>query len=117
MTLGAHQTINYDNVVTNIGNAYDKRYGHFVASVPGLYSFSVTAMTFDNSRIELFVVKNNAQLVRVYSNGGYADSASVTVHTHVNVGDHVWVETSEIPGDRVHGENYNCFSGILDDAD
>ena len=117
MTLGAHQTINYDNVVTNIGNAYDKRYGHFVASVPGLYSFSVTAMAFGKTAVDLYIVKNNARLVRVYTNEGYSDFASITVHTHVDVGDHVWVETYDRSGDRLQGGSYNCFSGILDNVD
>ena len=34
--LGPLQTLEYDKVITNIGNAYDSRHGHFTAPVKGI---------------------------------------------------------------------------------
>jgi hypothetical protein len=30
LSLGQHQAVEYDKVITNVGNAYDSRHGHFI---------------------------------------------------------------------------------------
>ena len=118
--LGPHQTVKYNTVVSNIGNRYDARDGHFVAPISGLYSFSLTGMASLTTTIFLGVMKNNVELVRLYTTDGYADSASITAHTHLDVNDHVWVENVNDADAQLHehaGKNYNCFSGILDQTD
>merc|ERR1711971_985753 len=42
--LGQDQTIEFDKVVTNVGNAYDSRHGHFIAPISGYYHFSATIL-------------------------------------------------------------------------
>ena len=113
-TLGAQQTVKYNSVTTNIGNAYDPRDGHFEAPVTGLFSFSLTGMAFQTTAISLGVLKNNAEIGAIYTNVGFADSGSITVHTQLSSGDHVWVENRSGAGARLHNGAYNCFSGILD---
>ncbi|XP_052083614.1 complement C1q-like protein 4 [Mytilus californianus] len=41
-SLGSHQAIEYDEVITNEGNAYDARHGHFIAPMKGMYLISAT---------------------------------------------------------------------------
>ena len=115
--LGQHQAVRYDKVVTNIGSAYDSRDGHFEAPVAGLYSFSLTGMAYYTTQIYLGIMKNNAELVRVFTTDGLADSASIMVHTHLDIGDHVWVENVGGAGSQLHDQYFNCFSGILDNQE
>lgn len=42
ITLGTHQAIEYEKVLTNIGHAYDPNHGHFIAPTKGVYLISVT---------------------------------------------------------------------------
>jgi hypothetical protein len=41
-TLGPHQAVEFDKVMTNVGNAYVSRDGQFTAPVDGLYMISAT---------------------------------------------------------------------------
>ena len=116
-TLGKHQTVKYNQVVTNIGNGYDSRDGHFTAPVAGLYSFSLTGMAYSTNDIYLNIMKNNQFLAQVYSTTGSYDSASETIHIQLDMDDHVWVENGGNAGDRLHVGVYNTFSGILDKTD
>jgi hypothetical protein len=45
LSLGQHQTVEYDKVITNVGNAYDSRHGHFISPVKGVY-----LMSFNNKQ-------------------------------------------------------------------
>ena len=116
-TLGQHQAVRYNDVVTNTGNAYDPRDGHFTVPVAGLYSFSLTGMAYRTTTMILNIMKNNKFLAQIYSTVDLADSASVTIHTHLNMGDHVWVENGGGAGARLHDGQFNTFSGILDKTD
>ena len=71
-------------------------------------------MAYKSTTIYLRIVKNNAELVQLYANDGFADSSSVTAHTELSVGDHVWVENFGPAGSQLHDSSFNCFSGILD---
>ena len=113
-TLGKQQAVKYNQVVTNIGNGYDSRDGHFTAPVAGLYSFSLTGMGYATSLLYLNIMKNNQFLAQIYTTNGDADSASVTIHTHLNVDDHVWIENGSGAGAHLHPGPYNTFSGILE---
>jgi hypothetical protein len=59
--LGAFQNIVFDNVVTNIGNAYNWNHGLFIAPVNGTYVFSFTLMAVGSMTWGHFVV--NRQVV------------------------------------------------------
>ncbi|KAJ8311024.1 hypothetical protein KUTeg_011425 [Tegillarca granosa] len=102
--LGEHQAIEYDNVITNLGNAYDPRHGHFTAPVKGLYLFSVTLMSSYGSNpndLNAELVKNGVQTIPLYATSLDSDSTSATVLLTLNAGDMVWrpldsfVETSD----------------------
>jgi hypothetical protein len=65
VSLGPLQTIEYDNVITNIGNAYETRDGQFSAPVSGVYLISATVYTTGNS-VFTEIVKNGKQLAAMY---------------------------------------------------
>jgi hypothetical protein len=45
INLGQDQPVEFDKVVTNIGNGFDVRHGHFTAPVKGLYFISGSIFT------------------------------------------------------------------------
>ena len=113
VTLGPLQTLEYDKVITNIGNAYDSRHGHFTAPVKGIYMFSATVC----DRVAFLrteMVRNGVQLVAMY--GDDADSASHTIMLLLEQNDMVWVRHSNESTSTAHaGSNryYTSFSGAL----
>jgi hypothetical protein len=111
--LGPLQTLEYDKVITNIGNAYDSRHGHFTAPVKGIYMLSATV--FDNTEsIRTEMVKNGVQLVAMY--GDDYDSASHTIMVSLEQNDMVWVRHFKEGTSTVHAGSdryYTSFSGAL----
>lgn len=65
-TLSGSQTVTYDKVYTNHGNAYDPKSGNFRAPVKGLYFFSATQLAYQGS-LHLTLMKNNNRLGIGYS--------------------------------------------------
>jgi hypothetical protein len=47
LALGEHQIVEYDKVLTNIGNGYDSRHGHFTAPIKAVYLFSCSMMNIE----------------------------------------------------------------------
>ncbi|CAC5398889.1 unnamed protein product [Mytilus coruscus] len=65
--LTIHQTIIFENVQTNEGLGYNSSSGVFIASVSGLYYFSVVIMSHATEDIETEIVKNGIPIVSTYS--------------------------------------------------
>lgn len=66
---GDHQVIVFDNVVTNVGNAYNSHVGIFVAPVNGIYVFSVTLFSPASVSFHANIVKNGQILTWLYLSG------------------------------------------------
>ncbi|KAJ8302192.1 hypothetical protein KUTeg_021179 [Tegillarca granosa] len=114
--LGQHQTIEYDKVITNLGNAYDPRHGHFTAPVKGLYLFSVTLMSsYGSNPNSLYaeLVKNGVTIIPLYATNIDSDSTSATVLLTMNADDMIWVRSNTSPSQTIHGSSYDTFSGLL----
>ena len=45
-SLGADQIIAFENVITNVGDAYNSHAGVFIAPVSGIYVFSTSIMSY-----------------------------------------------------------------------
>lgn len=105
--------IQYDNVVTRIGTAYDPTTGIFTAHVPGLYSFSVSLMGLYTNTVYAMLYKNGVSPVRLYTRGqGTHEVASNTVYFKLSKGDRVWVQGTA--GKKLYAsEPFNVFSGAL----
>jgi hypothetical protein len=107
---GIGQAINFDHVLTNIGNGYNPHAGIFTARVPGVYLFATTVMSFPQHFMRVEMVKDGAELC--FALGETADYAtgSCIATVHLAAGQDVWVKHNA--GDGIHG-TYTTFSGIL----
>ncbi|XP_033737312.1 complement C1q-like protein 4 [Pecten maximus] len=114
LQLGQHQAIEFDQIITNVGNGYDSRRGHFTAPVAGLYSFTSTVLlaSSNNHNMHISIVKNGVIVGLMFSVTEY-DKGTRTVVLSLAVGDMVWVRNNgnELP--NIHGVGYSTFSGFL----
>jgi hypothetical protein len=112
MALASQQTVIFDNVLSNLGNAYHETYGHFTAPVSGTYQFAVSLLTKTpgpNSYYE--VVKNGNQVLsRIYIVKEYY-SSSTTVIAHLDVADVVFVKAASVS--TLDAGYYCVFSGVF----
>ena len=67
--LGLHQNIVFEDVVTNIGNAYDNQHGVFNAPVSGLYIFTTSLMSDHSIEYWAEIVVNGKVIVRLNERG------------------------------------------------
>ncbi|XP_069109618.1 cerebellin-1-like isoform X2 [Argopecten irradians] len=113
--LGDHQIIVFDTVVSNDGNGYDSRHGHFTAPVTGLYAFSVTAMCYGSeTELHISIVKDGQKIGVAFANGNHYDNGSKLVVVPLQEGQMVWVEHFGDPsGNKIYGNTYSTFSGFL----
>jgi hypothetical protein len=58
LSLDQHQIVEYDKVITNVGNAYDSRHGHFSSPVKGVYMMSFTLMNVGGRPMDIEMVRN-----------------------------------------------------------
>ncbi|XP_052787313.1 cerebellin-3-like [Mya arenaria] len=122
-TTTAGQTILFDNVVTNIGSAYNGETGTFTAPIEGLYLISVkiTGYYSDSSSsgtTDYYRLKKNDKLylrlfVNVNSKTHKFDSSSVITVMELGKGDSVNVHCNQ-SNKYVEGTDTNTFfSGFL----
>ncbi|XP_045202035.2 heavy metal-binding protein HIP-like [Mercenaria mercenaria] len=113
---GTNHHIYFDDVKTNIGNAYNPLNGMFVASVDGLYQFSVTACSKDNHYIVLDIDVNHANLGKVIAgDDAYADCNSKAFVVKLTAGDNVFVQHRTV-GEWLYVQplfSLPSFSGFL----
>ncbi|XP_071140896.1 complement C1q tumor necrosis factor-related protein 3-like [Mytilus edulis] len=93
VTLGSSQTVIFDDVITNIGSAYDFRTGHFSAPNDGVYFFASTFLkTHRSSSLHLQMMKNNDMISKGHAApGGYAEAGSMNAIVSLKRGDTVIV--------------------------
>lgn len=115
VTLGAQQTIRYDKILTNVGNAYDATSGIFLVPVSGIYSLSASLMGDPNHGIHVQLVKNGVELVRLWTGGAASyELASHTLNINLAQNDKIWVQNRDSGNPILYAsENYNMFSAVL----
>ncbi|KAL3854176.1 hypothetical protein ACJMK2_013454 [Sinanodonta woodiana] len=117
-TMGDHQQIVFDNVLTNVGNGYSSRHGYFSAPVSGVYAFYLTVTNVPGVSASLVLMKNGLSLAPVLAHGtdqnGWQTSTIATM-VKLNAGDDVWVQNeghfSNV--EELDGYGYSSFSGHL----
>ncbi|KAK3104990.1 hypothetical protein FSP39_014809 [Pinctada imbricata] len=109
-TFAAYQTIIYDHIITNIGNAYDVRDGEFNVPYDGLYTFTVTGMAYSNTEMYFTLLKNGVYVQKMYSNLDTSDTSAFTTNLYLQAGDAIWVVNGGHDSGHLHPNNYNCFS-------
>ncbi|XP_033729305.1 cerebellin-1-like [Pecten maximus] len=116
--LGDHQIVVFDTILTNDGNGYDSKSGHFTAPLPGLYAFSVTAMcSGSEAELHVAIIKDGQRIASVFANGNHYDNGSKLVVVQLQAGQMVWVEHfADQSGNKIFGTSYSSFSGFLINA-
>jgi hypothetical protein len=115
LALGEHQIVEYDKVLTNIGNGYDSRHGHFTAPIKAVYLFSCSMMNIEGiSKDYLEIVKNGIRVAHLYSDEDDYSMATQVVIVMLEKGDMVWVRHSDTASSRsLNGGGYNTFVGTI----
>ena len=113
VSLGEHQSVEYDKVFTNVGSAYDSRHGHFTSPVKGVYLMSFTLMNKNGAAMYIEMVRNGVRVAY-----GYGGSSDYNMGTHVATvmlekGDMVWVRHAPSSIEELNGAEYNTFAGTL----
>ena len=91
-----NKVLQYSNVITNVGGAYNPADSTFMAPIEGYYVFSWSTSAWDRKYTLSSIMKNGA---RILSQSAYAnavtnqgDSTSETVVLHMVQGDRVWID-------------------------
>ncbi|XP_062375990.1 complement C1q-like protein 4 [Sardina pilchardus] len=110
----AATTLIYRNVISNIGNGYNKNTGVFTAPVRGVYHFAVSLSGSGSRAAAVHLYKNGAHVVIAYtatqnsftsSSNGASLLLEVGDVVYVNLRAHAWVYDDM--------ERYTTFSGHL----
>ena len=69
LSAGANQIIVFEQVVTNVGSAYNSDHGLFTAPVPGVYQFSSSIMADNGKEVWARFCLNNKPVAYIYARG------------------------------------------------
>lgn len=120
--LGTNQTIVFDNVITNVGGAYDSRHGTFRAPVAGVYQFSFSVLQGSATMwLGVELVADGKVIGRVKTgDNGYYNMGSNVINTWLAADTDVWVRhMSDSDNKHVVADSgyYTLFSGHIIHAD
>ncbi|VDI56763.1 Hypothetical predicted protein [Mytilus galloprovincialis] len=108
IALSSTQTLNFERVITNIGNGYNNHTGMFTATDNGLYFFMASFIPH-SGRAHLEMVKNSVVIARGRANGSGSMQAVVTLM----IGDVVRCRHWSGSGTETVYKNFSFFSGHL----
>lgn len=115
LTLGAGQTVIYDDILTNDGNGYNSKTGVFTCPFAGTYMFVVDSLSYPGIWLKLKVNKHVVAILHVsplIKDKHVLTQISRTAILKLKLGDHVKVENTAKNGE-VFGLRYSGFSGTL----
>ncbi|XP_045190983.2 EMILIN-2-like isoform X2 [Mercenaria mercenaria] len=122
-TFKLYDTIIFNNVITNIGHAYNKHTGIFTAPVSGTYTFNTNIVSEKGHYVEASIEVNDIVTVsaisdhRISPDGEYFttwDQGNAVAILRLNRGDKVSVSVQWPQGSHViHGVGKSSFSGCL----
>ena len=109
------ETVIFDKVSLNEGNAYNQRTGEFTAAVEGVYSFSWKMFTSRGKYFITHIVHNGNPIAYNHCDGRGISVGHVSSSNQANIkmkgGDKVWIKTRKGDGLFAHGGNWCDFSG------
>ena len=116
--LGIHQTIIFDQVRTNQGNAYKAVDGEFVVTLAGTYFFIWTISNGDHTYMQSELVVNGKVFGHIisdaYNHNDWAVSTAFTI-VSLQVDDRVWIRSGTTHTGHVNGVGYgtSSFAGFV----
>ena len=104
--------VQFDSIVTNIGDAYSEQLSVFQCPSDGIYLFSISLFTTVETFMSANIVKDGVVLLA--SRSDYTDSiqSSVVVVTDCLASETVWVEC-DMNNNGLIGNRRSSFSGVL----
>lgn len=113
--LGSNQVLTFDNVVTNIGNAFNEFSGTFVSPVDGTYVFHATVMGRDvhnatHSRYSAHFDIDSVSYSQLYTHP--YDQSSQMLVINLKTGQSVSVRNGHTDEGYI-GQHFSTFSGFL----
>ena len=113
--VGDHQTIKFDHVITNNGNAYNPLDGIFRAKNAGTYVFAWTITAEIRKFLSSEIVKDGVRIATMYSDAGDHDdkgSATNIVVLNLSPGNEVWIQTGLWHTKQINGDDgHSMFTG------
>ena len=121
--VGSDQHIVFDNVITNVGNAYLSSHGHFITPVKGVYIFFVSLTNVPEHSASAALIQNGQWIGHVLAHGSASNSGLYVTSTlastvQLDIGDEVWVQNTQSFSDveEIDGYNWSYFTGHLVNA-
>ena len=116
-TLGQKQTIEFDQIITNIGNGYNSVSGVFTVPATGIYQFSTTMLKFTSTENEIHtqLMQNNNVVGQNFGNLNRA-SGTQNVIVSAQKGDSVYVrhhEALRTTQQAIHGHGYSSSAFLI----
>ncbi|KAH3693665.1 complement C1q-like protein 4 [Dreissena polymorpha] len=114
-TFRSQQTILFDDVMTNVGNAYDVTSGTFKAPCAGRFLFSLTVRAQYHKQACAEIVAE-PEVIGVVAAGDTEierASSSLTVVTSLSLGDVVHVREMKMFKGDFYGDGFTVFTGVL----
>jgi hypothetical protein len=111
---GPHQPIQFNDVILNVGGAYDPRHGIFRAPVSGVYQFALTFLNAERHDATFEIVKDGVRLGYSYSDSDNYNSGVVEINVRVEAGEDVWCRCASVYNSFLNPQGkYSCFSGHI----
>ncbi|KAH3805319.1 hypothetical protein DPMN_133619 [Dreissena polymorpha] len=109
------QALVFQTTLVNEGGCYNSNTGHFVASVSGVYMFTMQYCTETDKWARFDIVKEGTPLQRSVDNGiGGARCFSMQAFAKVSMGEKVWVRSTYSTSEVYQSDpNSNSFAGML----
>jgi len=117
-TVAFSHPVIFDKDIINEGSDYRNTTGEFVCSTPGIYSFSVNALSYSQNDLCL-ELQHNSNIVSSLQAHDTSDAASTTAVMHLSAGDvvRVWAMCTSEFFSFLPLTRSNTFSGFLIQAD
>ncbi|KAL3832057.1 hypothetical protein ACJMK2_023736 [Sinanodonta woodiana] len=109
------QTVIFDNLYSNLGNAYNPHNGIFRAPVAGLYIVLFTVASDGVQTPDIEIVIDGSVLCRAVVTTQIYTGSSCNAIVHLNAGDNVWARVMyDYTNVKIRGFFYTTFSiGML----
>merc|ERR1719334_1010307 len=101
--------IRFPTVVASEGNGFNSDTGLFTAPINGIYSFTISALSNDDSSIEWFdMVHNEQRVCRAYTSNAHHTNLGCTVNLKLAKNDRVYMKHG---AGAIRTDEYTTFTG------